>query len=291
MTDFLAAYQTHLETDRRFHPELVQSYLSALPELLQSQRLSSPAELTKEEVLRIWQQQRWEETSFGIRSRDVSRDRKLIALRSFLRYMEEECRALPNGMHSIIQVEDAHPDRLGGLTSDELNRLKLALIQNISTCNQRRETALIFLICETGLPLDTLLELRVGRNGLITANGKSGDFVQKGGRFYLRAGKQLLPLSNNVIHFINFYLENRRHRTVKLFVKGNGKDAAGHWPVVSALRSLTRFFKQLDISIPKGRLLDVLQATAEQRIQNSQKDNKSRRQLALPLYSSSRRAA
>ncbi|MEL6822524.1 MAG: hypothetical protein AAFP70_12230, partial [Calditrichota bacterium] len=214
MTDFLAAYQTHLETDRRFHPDLVRSYISALPELLQNQRLSSPAELTKEEILRIWQQQRWEETSFGIRARDVSRDRKLIALRSFLRYMEEECRALPNGMHNIIQVEDARPDRLGGLTSDELNRLKLQLIQNISTCNKRRETALIFLLCETGLSLDQLLELRVGRNGMITAEGRSGDFILKSSRFHLRIGKQLLPLSNNVIHFINFYLENRRHRTV-----------------------------------------------------------------------------
>ena len=214
----------------------------------------------------------------------------MIALRSFLRHLEEECRALPYGMHNIIQVEDARPDRLGGLTSDELNRLKLQLIQNISTCNKRRETALIFLLCETGLSLDQLLELRVGRNGMITAEGRSGDFILKSSRFHLRIGKQLLPLSNNVIHFINFYLENRRHRTVKLFVKGSGKDAAGNWPVVAALRSLTRFFKQLDISIPKGRLLDVLQATAEQRHQNSEKTI-NRKQLALPLFSSSRRAA
>jgi len=282
MTDFLAAYQSHLESELRFHPELVNRYVTALPELLHRRCLASPAELTREEVSRIWQQQRWEETSSGIRARDVSRSPKLMALRSFLRYLEKECRALPDGVHSIIQVEETVPERLGGLTAEEFEQLRALLIHNTGTCNQRRETALIFLLCETGLTLEEALQLEVGRNGNIALSGRSGSFREKEGEFILCPDSvRKITLSANLIHYINFYLENRRHRTRRLFVKGSGRDAAGTWPVPSALRVLTRFFKQLDIVVPRGRLLDVLKATAESRQQEKRKTRQQQLSLAF----------
>ncbi|RMI03404.1 MAG: hypothetical protein D6681_10000 [Calditrichaeota bacterium] len=264
MFDVIREYKAYLEQSCRYPREMIVNYLGNLPLILDQLQVNSVEELDAEKVSRAWREFRWQKTEDGIEMPEETERGYLAALKEFLRYLEDRGYVSQKGMADIIQVNPPRPPVINGLRPFEQEALRKYLVFNVQNDARRRETALIFLLMHTGCSLSQALALRVHRDGVIYTEPprtRSGDFeVESTGQllvnFRTLEGETVrIPLNEQTVHFLNFYLENRHCRSAILFLN-NARKA----PLTekSARKLIARVLKKAGLNIREGHEVEAL---------------------------------
>lgn len=270
MYQLIEPYRHYLESNCRYASETISDCLGTLPRIFQNLEIQQVQQIDPRRVSRALRHSRWEITPDGIQRVEKEPAGYLLALKEFLQYLERSGFPVPEGISELVALPaDARP-KLGGLTGEEQARLREFLIFNVRNDRQRRDTALLFLLMGTDCALSEALALQVHADGVIyngAVSKVSGDFLVRDQQYYVRIKSArnvyrevLVP--EEAIHFINFYLENRKHRSSALFINDSGKNPLGRISEASAGRFIGKACQAAGIDLPAAQLPDILRNTA-----------------------------
>ncbi len=284
MYNIIRDFKTYLERECRFNQDLVVNYLGNLPIIFDHLGINTITDINPQNVASVWRQKRWESTGDGIRISDRNESGYLTALKMFLLYLEEKGRLRAKGLSEIIRVPEARTMRLRGLSKAEQKRLREFLVYNVRNDTQRRETALLLFLLETGCALSDALALNVHSDGcILTANGDvpSGSFYSQNGEVIVKIKNEDgdnddIKISPETIHFLNFYLENRKYHNAILFLSDARRNRPSRLSEKTAEKIIERVFKKAGIPTRKGTALQILRCTA---IENGIRSSRRNRQI------------
>lgn len=284
MYHIIRDFKTYLENECRFTQDLIVNYLGNLPIIFDHLGINTITDINSQNVASIWQQKRWEATGDGIRISDRNETGYLTALKMFLRYLEEKGRLRVQGLSEIIRVPEARTVRLRGLSKAEQKRLREFLVYNVRNDTQRRETALLLFLLETGCALSDALALNVHSDGyILTAHGdvSSGSFYSQNSEIFVSIKNedgdiQDVKISSEAIHFLNFYLENRKYHNAILFLSDARRNRPSRLSEKTAEKIIERVFEKAGIPTRKGTALQILRCTA---IENGIRSSRRKRQI------------
>lgn len=272
MYEIIKEYKCYLEKDCRFTRDTVIHYVETLPAIFNHLEIRSLEDIDSQKVSQAWRFGRWEPIQKGIQLSESARGGYLLALKEFLRYLEDRGYCSEEGISEIIRIPETAPVQLRGLTPGEQQQLHDFLIFNVSNDLQRKETALSLLLLATGVRLHDALALNVGFNGLISTHktaGKAGDFDIEGEKVYLTlrgfdAGESRILLPTETLHYLNFYLENRGVKSTILFLNNARVAKPGRLTPEVATNLMERVLRKAGISIRRGQAVDILRYTAHE---------------------------
>jgi len=272
MYEVIKGYKRYLENDCRFTRDTVIHYVETLPAIFSSLEINSLQDIDSRKVSHAWRFGRWEPIQKGIQLSESAQAGYLLALKEFLRYLEDRGYCPEDGISEIIRIPETPPARLKGLNPGEQRQLRDFLIFNVSNDLQRKETALIFLLLATGVRLNDALSLSVGFNGLISTHktaGKAGDFDIEGEKVYLNLrgfdpGESRILLPSEALHYLNFYLENRNVKSTILFLNNARVIKPGRLTPEVAINLIERVLRKAGIAIRRGQAIDILRYTANE---------------------------
>jgi site-specific recombinase XerD len=278
MYEVIREYKVYLEKDCRFTHDTIINYMVNLPEIFKELSIYSIRDIDSQKISYAWRIGRWEPIQKGIQLSEAAQNGYLLALKEFLRYLEEKGYNVEQGISEIIKVDDLQNVPLKGLTTAEEQKLHDFLVFNVNNDLQRKETALMFLIWATGCRLNEALALNVGNDGLLftrNENGKAGDFEFEGEKVYVHikgvrsaAGKIMLPYET--VNYLNFYLENRKFKSPILFVNNARVRRPGRLANELATNLIERVLRKADINVRNGQAVNVLRSTAMRKPDKSQ---------------------
>lgn len=270
MYQLIEPYRHYLETNCRYASETISDCLGTLPRIFQNLEIQQVQQIDPRRISRALRHSRWEITPDGIQRVEKEPAGYLLALKEFLQYLERSGFPVPEGISELVTLpRDARP-KLGGLTGEEQARLREFLIFNVKNDRQRRDTALLFLLMGTDCSLAEALALKVHPDGIIYSGAVarvSGDFLVRDQQYYVRIKSarhvyREVRVPEEAIHFINFYLENRKNRSSVLFINDSGKNPLGRISEASAGRFIGKACQAAGIDLPAGQLPDILRNTA-----------------------------
>lgn len=272
MYEVIKEYKRYLENDCRFTRDTVIHYVDTLPAIFNNLEIRSLQDIDSRKVSHAWRFGRWEPIQKGIQLSESAQGGYLLALKEFLRYLEDRGYCPEDGISEIIRIPETAQVQLKGLTPGEQQQLRGFLIFNVSNDLQRKETALTFLLLATGIRLNEALALNVGFNGLISTHktaGKAGEFDIEGERVYLNLrgfdpGESRILLPAEALHYLNFYLENRGVKSTILFLNNARVTKPGRLTPEVAINLIERVLRKAGISVRKGQSLDILRYTAQE---------------------------
>lgn len=270
MFEVIREYKNYLETNCRLPQDTVVNYLGNLPIIFDNLKINSLTDIDARKVSSVWKFNRWESTSDGIQISEQAQSGYLIALKEFLRYLEEKGYLSDQSISEIINLPENRKKKLKGLNESEHHKLREYLLFNVKNDTQRRETALMFILLAAGCNLSETLSLRVHHDGVIyydDANQPSGDFRVENNRLYVTVrgvdgSDRKVKLSQQVAAFLNFYLENRKQKSRILFLSNARSNAPKRMAETSAQKIVERVFEKAGIPVRKGEVLNVLRCTA-----------------------------
>ncbi len=270
MNYLVGPFQDYLRNACRFHAETVAYCVDTLPQVFRNLQINQLADINAHRVEKALQNSRWEITPEGIQRVEGEQSEYLLVLRQFLQYLEDGGYPVERGLPSLVNLKKAPAVKMGGLTAEEQQQLLNFLRFNVRNDTQRRDTSLLFLLVSVGCTLQEALNLKVHKSGIIRADAPqaiSGDFQWIGDQMYLRikgSGKayRKLPVPLETVNFLNFYLENRKHRSARLFIRNSGKQPLDAILLVSAKRFISKIFKELAIDVKPADIEEVLFNTA-----------------------------
>ena len=269
MFEMIRQYKAYLESDCRFAPETVVDLMGQLPAIIDKLAVDDPRQIKANTVAREWRNSRWEQTEDGIRLAEGRNQVYLQALKEFLQYLEDRNMVAEKGIAGIINLPGQVSLNTRGLREAETEQLLSFLRFHLNNENQRRDTALIYLLMYSGCHLDNLLNLRVGNDGnLDFSRGiQCGDFEQDGDQVWVkirglgRAGQRVL-IHPEALAFLRFYLENRSLKSALLFPVKNRKGIASPMSSATAKRAIERLVVKAGIRIKLERILETVRHTA-----------------------------
>lgn len=272
MYDVIKEYKRYLENDCRFTRDTVIHYVETLPAIFSSLEINSLQDIDSRKVSHAWRFGRWEPIQKGIQVSESAQAGYLLALKEFLRYLEDRGYCPEDGISEIIRIPEAPPVRLKGLNPGEQQQLRDFLVFNVGNDLQRKETALTFLLLATGVRLTDVLTLNVGFNGLISTHktaGKAGDFDIEGEKVFLNLhgfdpGESRILLPSEALHYLNFYLENRNVKSTILFLNNARVIKPGRLTPEVAINLIERVLRKAGIAIRRGQAIDILRFTAHE---------------------------
>ncbi len=270
MYHVIRSFKQYLEKDCRFPHEAVVNYLGNLPMILDNLNINSIHDIDVQKVSREWKYKRWVETAEGITLSDAARNGYLPTLKLFLEYLEKKDYPVQKGMAEIIKLPNPTFRNLTPLTADEQKQLREFLLFHVNSDLQRRDTALTLLVWSTGCTLSEAIALHVHEEGIIKTNGiqeTSGDFRVKNATVYVTLrgavfGERTVPVPEDALAFINFYLENRNFVSSILFARLTTRGPVKRISESTARKSVERVFKKAGIRAPEGRADELLRLTA-----------------------------
>ncbi len=270
MFEVIREYKNYLETNCRLPQDTVVNYLGNLPIIFDNLKINSLTDIDARKVSSVWKFNRWESTSDGIQISEQAQSGYLIALKEFLRYLEEKGYFSDQSISEIINLPENRKKKLKGLNESEHHKLREYLLFNVKNDTQRRETALMFILLAAGCNLSETLSLRVHHDGVIyydDANQPSGDFRVENNRLYVTVrgvdgSDRKVKLSQQVAAFLNFYLENRKQKSRILFLSNARSNTPKRMAETSAQKIVERVFEEAGIPVRKGEVLNVLRCTA-----------------------------
>lgn len=270
MQYLLEPYRDYLLGICRFHKDTVADCMDHLPRIFKSLQVSRVEEIGAEQVRQALLQSRWEITPEGIRRAEQHGDSYLLALKQFLQYLQDSGHPVPGGLANMVSLSEAPVAKFGGLTEAEQNQLRRFLVFNVKNDAQRRDTALVFLLMSVDCNLEEALQLKVHRNGVIRTDLPtivSGDFrkTKNGMQLKLKNGSgayRQIAVPHETLNFLNFYLENRKHKSNRLFIKNSGKNGLDAISPASAKRFVNKVFKKAGLDIKPAQIFAILQSTA-----------------------------
>lgn len=274
MYQLIEPYRHYLETNCRYASETISDCLGTLPRIFQNLEIQQVQQIDPRRVSRALRHSRWEITPHGIQRVEKEPAGYLLALKEFLQYLERSGFPVPEGISGLVSLPaDARP-KLGGLTPEEQARLREFLIFNVKNDRQRRDTALLFLLMGTDCSLTEALALKVHPDGVIYNGAESqvsGDFLVRDQQYFarVRGARNVyreVSVPEEAIHFLNFYLENRKHRSSTLFTNDSGKNPLGRVSEASASRAIGKVCQVAGIDLPAEQLADILRNTAIQAV-------------------------
>ena len=282
MYEVIRDYKSYLEKDCRFTRDTVVSYMGNLPEIFNDLKIRTLNDINSKTISYAWRIGRWEPIQKGIQISETAQSGYLVALKEFLRYLEEKGYNVEQGISEIIRLEDVPNVPLKGLSREEQGILREFLLFNISNDLQRKETALISLIWATGCRLNEALALNVGNDGLISTRktkGQAGDFEIDSENVYVsirgvsRNGIKSL-LSLECVNFLNFYLENRNFKSPILFLNNARTRKPGRLSSDVASNMIERVFRRAGVEVRNNQAVNILRSTADfKEIEQSQLAN------------------
>jgi len=272
MYEVIKEYKRYLEKDCRFTRDTVIHYVETLPAIFSNLEINSLQDIDSRKVSHAWRFGRWEPIQKGIQLSESAQDGYLLALKEFLRYLEDRGYCPEDGISEIIRIPETPPVQLKGLSAGEQRQLRNFLVFNVGNDLQRKETALTFLLLATGVRLNDVLALNVGFNGLISTHktaGKAGDFDIEGEKVFLNLrgfepGESRILLPPEALHCLNFYLENRNVKSTILFLNNARVVKPGRLTPEVAINLIERVLRKAGISIRRGQAADILLYTAHE---------------------------
>jgi len=270
MYNVIREYKSYLESHCRLPQDTIVNYLGNLPIIFDNLKINSLTDIDARKVSSAWKFNRWESTSDGIQISEQAQSGYLIALKEFLRYLEEKGYLSDPSISGIINLPENRKKKLKGLNESEHHKLREYLLFNVKNDTRRRETALMFILLATGCNLSEALSLRVHRDGVIyydDANQPSGDFRVEHNRLYVAVrgvdgSDRKVKLSRQAAAFLNFYLENRKQKSRILFLSNARSNSPKRMTETSAQKIVERVFEKAGIPVRKGEVLNVLRCTA-----------------------------
>lgn len=269
MYEVIREYKSYLENDCRFTHDTVINYLGTLPNIFTNLQIHSLNDIDAKKISYAWRIGRWEPIQKGIQLSETAQSGYLLALKEFLRYLEDKGYNVEQGISEIIKVDDVPTLKLKGLNKAEQLKLRTFLLFNIDNDLQRKETALASLIWATGCRLNEALALNIGNDGLISTrrtNGRAGDFVIDGESVYVSirgvtsdGSKTLLP--GDTVNFLNFYLENRPFKNPILFLNNARTRRPSRLSGDIATNLIERVFRKAEIQYRSGQAVNILRST------------------------------
>jgi site-specific recombinase XerD len=269
MYEVIRDYKSYLENDCRFTHDTVSDYLGTLPNIFTDLQIHSLNDIDAKKISYAWRFGRWEPIQKGIQLSETAQSGYLLALKEFLRYLEDKGYNVEQGISEIIKVDDVPQLKLKGLNKAEQNKLRSFLLYNINNDLQRKETALVSLIWATGCRLNEALALNIGNDGLISTrrtSGRAGDFVVEGEDVYVSirgvtsdGSKTLLP--RDTVNFLNFYLENRPYKNPILFLNNARTRKPSRLSGDVATNLIERVFQKAEIQYRSGQAVNILRST------------------------------
>lgn len=270
MLEIIKDYRCYLEKDCRFTRDTVVNYLGNLPIILDNLEIQSVNDIDSRKISNEWRYSRWEETGEGIRLSESAQNGYLSALKEFLRYLEEKQLLSEKGISDIINLPGGGDRGLNGLAPAEQKKLREYLMFNVANDAQRRDTAMISLLLNSGCRLNELLALDVGPGGSIQFNEshRCGDFELVDGAVYahirgLGSAERKFKVNDEVMLFLNFYLENRGKISPILFLNNSVGGRVSRLTEKSAIRIIDKVFHKAAIVARRENLIDILIATAK----------------------------
>jgi site-specific recombinase XerD len=226
MFEVIRGFKKYLEEQQRLPEDEVVKYLGYLPIIMDHLDVSSTLEITPEKVQQACRRRRWEITDNGIQIDEGSEKGYLKAMKDLLVFLENQQALSVNGLADYVHLPETRQRKLRRLSKSEAVKLREFLVFNVGTTAQRKETALVLLLWATGCCLKEILKLNVDESGIVQPEevaGNSGNFFWENDECWIQYTDEsgdiktvrILP---EVLHFVNFYLENRNQRDRRLFL-------------------------------------------------------------------------
>lgn len=287
MFDIIRGYKSYLERECRFPQDAVIHYLGNLPIILDNLNINTLQDINVQKVLDAWRLKRWEITDDGIQVSEKAQNGYLSTLKEFLAYLEKSGRLQRQGLADIIRIPEARTQKIRGLSNQEIGQLKAFLRFNVDNNSQRRETALTWFLLQTGCSISEAMALNVHSTGRILIEphlGRSGNFWLDSGRvnvtYASEEGEEISTvLEDELVHYLNFYLENRKYVSPILFLSDARRNIPSRLKAQTAERIIERLFQKAGIPVKNGCVAEILRATATE--QGISKDRRNRQILSL----------
>ena len=270
MFGVIRGFKTYLEKQLRLpEPEVVE-YLGYVPIFVDHLEVTDVRQITGNRVQNAWKNRRWELTEDGIKVNEVAENGYLKSFKSFLEYLEMNELISETGLSEIIRLTEKRTNGMRKLSATELRQLREYLVFNVSNDTQRRETALVFFLLATGCSATAALSLNVHESGKILPvieAGKSGHFcwVEDVCRLNFTDASgdvQDIEIPQEVLHFLNFYLENRKYQNRILFLSDARRKGPGRLSERAAETIVYRVLSAAGISCEKGNAIELLRISA-----------------------------
>ncbi len=277
MFDIIRGYKAYLERECRLPQDAVIHYLGNLPIILDHLNINTLQDINLQKVTDAWRLKRWEITDDGIQVSEKAQNGYLRTFKEFLAYLEKSGRLQRQGLAEIIRIPEARTRRIRGLNNKEIRQLKAFLRFHVDNHSQRRETALTWFLLQTGCSISAAMALNVHSSGRILTEphwDRSGNFWVENGRVHVTYTREegeetTRVLEDELVHYLNFYLENRKYTSPILFLSDARRNHPSRLKAQTAERIIERLFLKAGIPVKKGCVAEILRATAmEQGILN-----------------------
>jgi len=274
MQQILDRYASHILNERGFTPATVDKYIGNLHIIFRKLEIKSLADFDPAKISQEWQYVFWDTVQAGRRLADATRRSYLVALKSFLLYLEEHGYPIPRGTAANIRLPRPTEVFYEGLNKDEQKKLREYLCFNLKSIVQLRNTALIFFLWSTGCRISEALQLNVHADGYIYTDDptmRSGDFEVNGKDVYVEIngkGKKhrKIVVTPEAVAYINFYLEQRWQREkIKspiLFLNHYRRDHHTRLSRTGSYSVIMRVLEAAGIDKPRGLGTHLLRYTA-----------------------------
>lgn len=226
MTQLLEQFLHYIKIERGFSPRTVDAYRHDLLKFigfLESQGVSEISLVSKDDVRQFMS--RLAQDGYQKPNVEITRARKLSAIKSFCKYLTRE-QIIETNFASDIEtpkIPEREPDYL---TKDEYDKL-LGTVKAIATpYYQFRDIAIVTLLLKTGIRLSELVSLSLNSVDLVQGTIK---VIGKGNK------ERSIPLNEEVVGTLKKYLLSRPEvETSSLFVsrKSNGLSSGSVYHMV-----------------------------------------------------------
>ena len=270
MYEAIRSFKQYLHDECRYPDETIVNFLGNLPIVFDQLNITHLSEIKKDKIRMAWRHQRWSETELGIEVSEKAELGGLAALKEFLCYLEDKGLVQKSGLSEIINIQQNRRIPLRSLSENELQMLREFLVFNVGDDTRRRETALCFFLLTTGLKLAEALSLNVHKAGHIiigSPNVVSGHFHWNGRHALVSAtldkDETGFTLADETLHFLNFYLENRKYTHRFLFLSDIRSNAVKRLAYRSAERLIENVLKKAGLTLRSGSAVAVMQETGK----------------------------
>lgn len=264
MHELIAPFREYLESSR-FAASIIGNCIDQLPVVYKNLQVERLNDIDVNAVKRAEKMNLWRITPTGIERCESKNTDYLLTLKYFLKYLEASGYAVAPQINENIQLPSNFNITPGGLTDKETSSLRKFLVFNVGSNRERRDTALMFLLLTTDISLTEALAIRVSAKA-----GKTlpcGDFGEdESGIFVNIVGKgkavRRIYLATETLHFLNFYLENRKYQNRILFLSDARRKGPGRLSERAAETIVHRVLSAAGISCEKGNAIELLRISA-----------------------------
>lgn len=264
----------YLTNTKGFSPETLGKYKRNLEIIFETINILDVSDLQPEKINKSWVNKIWQliQKSKGISDNTVRNYQS--SLRSLFKFLEDNGQ-MPIGTHRKIELSKPTEVHISGMTHDEKVTIRNFLTKDLKSVRGRRDAALFFFMWSTGCRISEALKLNVHPDGVIYTDNpmtRSGDFsLVRGedGRYLVYVhiqgkGKRnrSIPVSDEAIIYINFYLENRETKSPVLFMSHTRYMQAQRLKRVSVQPIIERVFTKAGVVLKKGVASHVFRHTA-----------------------------